>query len=149
VEPMPRARKALLEAYDRLHKVVLDAVRGDEVCRRLMTLPGVGPVVALAFKTAVDVPARFQRSRTVGAHFGPTPRTYQSGETGRNGRISKIGDEAVRAALFEAANVLMTRVSPWLSLKAWAARLTQLSGARKACGRPGPSLGPVDCGAYQ
>lgn len=70
VQPMLRARAALLAAFTELHKMMLDAVRADPVCRRLMTVPGVGPVTALSFRATVDVPARFARSRSLGAHFG-------------------------------------------------------------------------------
>ena len=113
VEPMLRARAALLAGFDRLHRMVLDAVRGDAVCRRLMTVPGVGPVTALTFRATVDVPARFARSRAVGAHFGLTPRKWQSGEIDRMGRISRCGDEMMRTALYEAANALLTRTRRW------------------------------------
>jgi transposase len=102
VEPLLAVRAVLIEEHNRLHKLLLDQVRED--CQRLMTAPGGGPVVALSFKTAIDAPARFARSRTVGAYLGLTPRRYQSGEIDRTGRISKIGDRAVRTALFEAAS---------------------------------------------
>ena len=132
VEPLLAVRAVLIEQHNRLHKLVLEQVREDTVCRRLMTVPGVGPVVALSFKTAIDAPARFARSRSVGAYLGLTPRRYQSGEIDRTGRISKIGDRAVRTALFEAASVLLTRTTRWSKLKAWAVRLAQRSGAKTA-----------------
>ncbi|CAN7692028.1 transposase [Rhizobium sp. LjRoot258] len=62
-----------------------------------MSVPGVGYVTALSFKAAVDDPARFKSSRTVGAHFGLTPRRFQSGEKDNPGRISHAGDADVRA----------------------------------------------------
>jgi transposase len=74
-----------------------------------MTAPGVGAIVALTFVAAVDDPARFRSSKAVGAHFGLTPKKYQSGETDITGRISKIGDASVRTVLDEAANVILTR----------------------------------------
>jgi transposase len=79
--------------------MVLDQVRGDRLCRRLMTVPGVGPVVALTFRATVDQPQRFVRSKMVGAHFGLVPRRFQSGETDYDGRISKCGDAMMRTAL--------------------------------------------------
>jgi transposase len=79
IQVMLDVRRALLEGYDRLHRVLLQVVQHDPVCRRLMTVPGVGPVVALSFKVGVDDPHRFTRSRTVGAHFGLTPKRHQSG----------------------------------------------------------------------
>jgi transposase len=81
VEPMLRAREALRAEYQVLHRAVLTTVREDATCRRLMGVPGVGPLVAITFTSAVDDPARFQRSWAVGAHFGLTPKKYQSGET--------------------------------------------------------------------
>ena len=131
-EPLLAVRAVLLKEHQRLHKMVLQTVRTDDVCRRFMTVPEVGPIAALSFKTAIDAPARFRRSRTVGAYLGMTPRRYQSGEVDRSGRISKIGDPAVRAVLFEAASALLTRVTRWCSLKAWGMRIARRSGAKTA-----------------
>ncbi len=97
-----------------------------------MTVPGVGAVVAITFTSAVDDPARFRRSKDVGAHFGLTPRKYQSGETERTGRITKGGDAMVRSMLFEAANAMLTRVARFSSLKAWAVRIAGRHGMAKA-----------------
>ena len=109
VKPVLRARAALLAEYVRLHRMMLEAVRADPVCRRLMTVPGAGPVTALTFRASVDVPSRFARSRSVGAHFGLAPRKWLSGEVDRTGRISRCGDAMMRAALYEAANALLGR----------------------------------------
>jgi transposase len=95
----------LREQFVILHGRLLAIVRDDEVCRRLMTIPGVGPVVALTYRATVDVPARFQNSKAVGAVFGLTPSKYQSGEINRSGRISRCGDEMMRMMLYEAAQV--------------------------------------------
>lgn len=116
--PLLLVRATLLCQRERLHRLVVTATRGDAVCRRLTTLPGVGPATALTFCSAVDDPARFSRSRAVGAHFGPMPRRYQSGETDRVGQIGKQGDGMARQALCDAANVPLTRTSRWSSLKA-------------------------------
>lgn len=132
VQPMLRVREVLIEQYEILHRRLLKMVRKDEICRRLMTAPSVGPVVAAVYRTGVDVPERFVRSHSVGAHFGMTPRRYASGEVDRNGRISKCGDPLVRTALFEAANVLLTRVKGWCALKAWGLRLAKRAGMQKA-----------------
>ena len=102
---MLAARAALQTEYTRLHKSMLTIVRGDEVCRRLMTTPGVGPLVAITFKTAVDDPTRIRKSKAVGALFGLTPRKYQSGETDVTGGITRVGDEMVRTALYEATTL--------------------------------------------
>ena len=90
-----------------LHRRLLAIVRDDAVCRRLMTIPGVGPVVALTFRATVDVPARFRNSKAVGAVLGLTPCKYQSGESERTGAISKCGDEMMRVMLYEAAQILL------------------------------------------
>jgi transposase len=117
VGPLLRARAVLRAEYATLHVELLEAVRADEVCRRLMTIPGVGPVVAMTFRSAIDRPERFGHSKAVGAHFGLVPRKYQSGEIDRTGRISKVGDAMVRTALFEAAHVMLTRAVRFSALK--------------------------------
>jgi transposase len=92
--------EAMTQEVNRLTKRVLDEVRGEPTCRRLMTVPGVGPLTALAFRATIDQPDRFRRSRDVGAHLGLTPQRYQSGETDIQGRISRCGDELARTALY-------------------------------------------------
>ena len=131
-EPMLRARAALRAEYAAVHREVLRIVRLDADCRRMMTVPGVGAIVAVTFKAAVDDPGRFQRSRDVGAHFGLTPKRYQSGEVDRSGHISKTGDAQVRTALFEAAHVLLLRVQRFSALKAWALRIARTRGLKRA-----------------
>ena len=101
----------------RLHRRLLAIVRDDDICRRLMTTPGVGPVVALTYRATVDVPARFRNSKAVGAVFGLTPSKHQSGEIDRMGGISKCGDAMMRTVLFEAAQSLLTRTIKWSWLK--------------------------------
>jgi len=132
IEPLLIARAALKDQLAVLHRQVLQAVRHDHVCRLLMTAPGVGPVVALTFKSAIDEPARFARSKAVGVHFGLTPRKHQSGESDRSGPITKMGDELVRTALYEAASTLLHRVQRWSWLKAWAVRVARRRGAKRA-----------------
>jgi len=131
-EPLLRVRAALGAEYRALHRHLLAAVRQDQVCGRLMTVPGVGAVVAMTFRSAIDQPGRFAKSKAVGAHFGLTPKKYQSGEIDRTGRISKVGDAMVRTALFEAANVMLTRAVRFSTLKAWALRVAGRHGAKKA-----------------
>ena len=132
IEPMLRAREALRAEYHALHREVLAIVRQDTTCRRLMTVPGVGALVAITFTSAVDEPGRFTRSRTVGAHFGLTPKKYQSGETDVTGGISKVGDAMVRSALYEAANVMLTRASRFSTLKRWAIEVGKRRGMKRA-----------------
>ncbi len=115
-----------------MHRRLLAIVRKHEVCCRLMTVPGVGAVVALTFVAALDDPARFRRSKDVGAHFGLTPKRYQSGETDVTGGITRVGDASVRVALYEAANVLLTRVARFSSLKRWGMEVAKRRGARRA-----------------
>ena len=101
------ARRVLREKFARkLHRKVLLLARDNEVCQRLMTIPGVGPVVSLAFISTVDVPARFRNSKAVGPSLGLTPVLNQSGESHRVEQISLCGDEAMRALLYEAAQVM-------------------------------------------
>ncbi|CAA0102998.1 MULTISPECIES: IS110 family transposase [Alphaproteobacteria] len=126
------ARRSLREQFGRLDDLLVRLARDDTVSRRFMTVPGVGPLVALIFRATVDVPSRFTRSRTVGAHFGLTPRKHQSGEVDRTGRISRWGDAMTRSALYEAAQVLLTRVKRWSTLKAWAAQVSRRRGHKKA-----------------
>ena len=115
-----------------LHRRLLAIVRDDEVCRRLMTVPGVGPVVALTYRVTVDVPARFRHSKSVGAVSGLTCSKYQSGEINRTGAISKCGDEMMRMMLYEAAQVMLTRTNKWSWLKAWAMKIARRRGMKKA-----------------
>ena len=136
-----RVRREVLDRLDELHRLVLAAVKADPVCRLLMTVPGVGPVTALAFRTAVEDPARFAKSQLVGAHFGLTPRKYASGETDRNGGITKCGDRMVRMLLSEAANVLLTRVSRWSWLKRWGLEVARRRGKLPRPGRRGAASG--------
>ena len=112
--------------------MLLRIVRDDPVCRRFMTVPGVAAVVAVTYKTAVDDPTRFGKSKELGPYFGLTPSKYQSGEVDWTGRISKVGDAMVRTALYEAANVILNRVTRFSTLKAWALRVVQLRGVKRA-----------------
>ena len=132
VEPLLVVRRVLREQIAILHRRLLDIVRDDEVCRRLMTIPGVGPVVALTFRATVDVPARFRNSRAVGAVLGLTPCRHQSGESDRTGAISKCGDEMMRVMLYEAAQILLVRSTRWSWLKAWAMQIARRRGLKKA-----------------
>ena len=129
---MLQARSSLRVEHGKLHRMLLGIVRDDATCRRLMTVPGVGPVVAVTYKTAIDDPTRFRRSKDLGPYFGLTPSKYQSGEVDGTGRISKVGDAMVRTALFEAANVMLSRVTRFSALKAWALRVAKLRGLKRA-----------------
>lgn len=129
---MLAARAALEAEFKRLHRELLALVRADPVCRQLMSVPGVGAIVAITFKSGVDDPTRFRRSRDVGPHFGLTPKKYQSGELDVTGSISKVGDRMVRTALYEAASVMLTRTVRFSALKAWAMAVAKRRGMKKA-----------------
>ena len=132
VEPLLRARFAMREQYAILHRQLLRTARADEVCRRLMTIPGVGALAAVTFRTTIDDPKRFRRSRDVGAHLGLTPRKYASGETDRNGSITRMGDANTRAVLYQAGLALLTRSQKWSKLKAWGVAVARRRGMRRA-----------------
>ncbi len=132
VEPLLKAREAVGRQIADLDRKVMRLARNDAQVRRFMTAPGVGPITALCFLATVDDPTRFKRSRSVGAYVGLTTRRYASGEIDWTGRISKCGHKMLRSYLYEAANVLLTRVVKWSTLKAWGVRLAKRSGLRKA-----------------
>jgi transposase len=131
-EALLKARGVLEQELRLFERRVRTMARDDERSRRLMTTPGVGALVALTFVAGIDEAGRFQSSRMVGAHFGLTPRKYQSGETDYTGRISKIGDVSVRTALYEAANVILSRPIRGSDLKTWALGVARRAGPRKA-----------------
>jgi len=132
VEPLLIVRQVIREQVDILHRRLLAIVRDDDVCRRLMTVPGVGPVVALTYRATIDVPARFRNSKAVGAVFGLTPAKYQSGQNDRTGAISRCGDEMMRMVLYEAAQSMLARSAKWSWLKAWAMKIARHRGMKKA-----------------
>lgn len=129
---MLKARAALWDEFTRLHREMLKITRVDPVCHRLMSVPGVGALVALTYRSAIDDPERFSKSRTVGAYFGLTPGKYQSGETDRDGVITRVGDSMVRTALYEAAHIMLTRASRFSALKGWATGVAKRRGMKRA-----------------
>jgi len=126
------ARAAVLGAIVAIDADIRRMVRASEACRRLMAIPGVGQLTALAFTAAIDDPGRFRRSRDIGAYLGLVPRRYQSGEVDYTGSISKCGDRRVRTLLYEAANVMLTRYKGPLKLKDWAFAIAKRSTMREA-----------------
>jgi len=129
----------LLEVWSQLRRQIavltarVRARAGASVtCRRLMTMPGVGPLTALAFQSVLDDPARFKHSASVGAYVGLTPRSYASGQIDRMGRISRCGDALMRSYLYEAANIMLTRSRSSNPLRSWAAKLAKRAGYKKA-----------------
>jgi transposase len=132
-EGLLAVRVALRRELGRFEKQVRTMARCDSRAWLLMSVPGVGAIVSLTFASAIDNPARFKSSKQVGAYLGLTPTKYQSGETDIDGRISKIGDAWVRAALYEAANIILTKpLKGCTALKSWAMKLARRSGMKKA-----------------
>jgi transposase len=131
-EAMLSAHEVLLREFNGFEKRLRTMARTDARTRLLMSAPGVGPIVALTYVSAIDDPARFKSSKAVGAHFGLTPKKYQSGATDFSGRISKIGDASVRTALYEAAHVMLVRTVKGSGLKSWAMKLARRAGMKKA-----------------
>jgi transposase len=133
MDVMLRARAALWAEYLQLHKLVVQIVMDNELCRRFMAIPGVGPITALTFATAIDDPARFRRSRDVAAYFGLTSKRWQSGTSiDVKGRISKAGDPDVRGALYEAASSMLTRFKGQDRVKTWGLKLVKAKSHNKA-----------------
>jgi len=130
---MLAVRATLRREFNGFERRLRTLARSDTRARLLMSTPGVGTIVALTYAAAIDDPSRFKSSKTVGAHFGLTPTKYQSGETDRTGRISKIGDGAVRAALYESAHIILTKpIKGCTDLKSWAMRIAKRAGMNKA-----------------
>ncbi len=132
-EPLLSTVEALKREIARLDEAVVARAQASPACQVLMSVPGVGPVTALAFAATIDDPSRFAKSRTVGAYLGLTTRRFQSGEMDYSGRISKMGDAMLRSLLYEAANSLLTVVRKAHPLKDWARRIKRRKGHKKAC----------------
>ena len=132
VRPMLEAWRKLREQIAAFDKAVRALAKASPTCRLLMSVPGIGVVSVLAYVSTVEDPARFARSRSVGAHMGLTPRQYQSGEVDRSGKISRCGDTLARTLMYEAAVVILTRVKRASSLKDWAQAIARRSGVGKA-----------------
>jgi transposase len=133
IEPLLSSVEALKREIERLDKAVVARAQAAPACRLLMSVPGVGPVTALAFVATIDDPTRFAKSRAVGAYLGLTTRRFQSGEMDYSGRISKMGDAMPRSLLYEAANSMLTVVRKAHPLKDWARRVRKRSSHKKAC----------------
>lgn len=132
VEPLLSVVAMMTDEAERLSRRVVEEVRQEPICRRLMTVPGVGAITALAFRATIDQPGRFRHSRDVGAHLGLTPSRYQSGETDVQGHISRCGDEMARTALYEAAHSLLIRCTKWSTLRAWGMQVAKRRGMARA-----------------
>ena len=125
-------RPEVAREFKGFEKRVRTMARHNEQARLLMSTTGVGAVISLTYVAAIDDPARFENSKVVGAHYGMTPKKYQSGETEYDGRISKIGDASVRMALWQAAHVILTRPVKGSALKSWGLSIAKRRGMAKA-----------------
>jgi transposase len=132
VIPLLKTREVIERQIADLDRKVLRLARNNALVRRFMTVPGVGPITALCYLATIDDATRFKKSRSVGAYAGLTTRRYRSGEIDWTGRISKCGDAMLRTYLYEAANVLLTRIAKWSALKSWGMRIAKRSSLRKA-----------------
>lgn len=126
------AHEVLCVAAADLEKALKALARTSSTAHRVMTIPGVGPIVSLSFIALVDDPTRFRKVSDVGAFLGLTPRRHQSGEMDWSGRVSKCGDATMRGLLFEAASCVIRQVKRFSALKSWAVRLAGRRGFRKA-----------------
>jgi transposase len=131
VEALLSAWLAINSQIGILSRRLITIARADQIVKRLMTAPGVGVLVGLAYISVIDDPKRFAKSSSVGAYIGLTPRRFQSGEDDYTGHISRCGDKLLRSYLFEAAGIILNRVTKWSALKAWGTRLASGSEPRK------------------
>ncbi|MCS5597043.1 MAG: IS110 family transposase [Alphaproteobacteria bacterium] len=132
IEPLLIIRDQMIRQFEKLDKLIMNLAKDDPVCQRFMSIPGVGPLTSLSFKTAIDQPERFKKSKNVGVHLGLTPRKYASGEVDYNGRITKCGDNTARANLYTAAQIILTKATNAGSLRSWGLRIAERSSRQKA-----------------
>jgi transposase len=133
----------ILEKVDSLTSRIEKLASNDEDVKLLKTIPGVGTLTALSFKVYVGDPSRFKTSKAVGAYFGMTPRQYSSGETHRQGRVSKRDSSEMRFLLNEAASVMLYRTKSWCKEKAWGLKLKKKKGHKKATMAVGRKLSTI------
>lgn len=132
ISALVESLETIEESLTKLDKILSSLGRKDEDCQRLMTIPGVGAVTAMTYKATLEDPNRFERSETVGAYMGLTPRQYASGEIDRHGSISKMGPQECRTMLYEAALSLLVHCKEKSKLKAWGLKLVKKKGMKKA-----------------
>jgi len=130
--PLLEAWRAVRLRATELTRQLIACARQSRACRILMSVPGIGALTATCFATAIEDPANFSRSRSVGAWLGLTTRRYQSGEVDYDGHISRRGDAYLRGLLYEAATVILTRSSAESALRTWGLRLREKTGFKRA-----------------
>lgn len=143
IESLLNCYEKLCEEIKKLEIKIEELAREDEDIKRLRTVPGVGLITAMTYKTEIDDPHRFKKSRDVGAYFGMTPRQYSSGESKKQGRVSKCGSSEVRTLLTEAGLVCLTRTKKWSKVKAWGLKIMRRHGAKKAAVATGRKLAVI------
>jgi transposase len=143
IESLLLCYERLVEELKKLTRTVESIAKQDEDATRLMTIPGVGPITAVSYKMSIGDPKRFKNSKAVGAYLGMTPRQYSSGETVKQGRISKCGSGEMRFLLMEAGLILLTRSRKWSKLKAWGLKVLRKHGTKKAAMAVGRKLAVI------
>ncbi len=133
----------LVKEIEKIDKKMLQLVSQDKEVRQLMSVPGIGPVTALTYKTEIFDPTRFKDSKSVGAYLGMTPTQYASGDVQRQGKISKCGSNELRSLLVEAGVVILTRSKKWSKLKAWGLKIMRKKGLKKAALAVGRKLAVI------
>ena len=143
IEQLLCVLKDLLEAIKNFDREITKQVKEYPQAQLLMTIPGVGPITSLRFLAEIGNASRFSRSKSVGAYVGMTPRQYSSGETQKQGRISKCGPKELRCLLMEVGVVILTRTKSWSKLKAWGLKLLRKHGIKKASTAVGRKLAVI------
>jgi len=143
IEGMIMSYEVMNEEIKKMDKRLNEMCKKDKEVQRLMTIPGVGMVVAMTYRADMGDPTRFEKSESVGAYYGMTPRQYSSGETVKLGRISKCGSKEVRTLLTEAAIVMLTRSKTWSPLKIWGLKIMKKHGFKKAALAVGRKLAVI------
>lgn len=138
-ESIQKAIEGLLKSYEEVCRNIENAnselemlCKKDPVIELFEGIPGIGTITALTFKSVIDNPYRFKNPRDIGAYLGLTPNQYSSGDTVRQGKISKCGSSELRMLLVECATVILTRTKGWTKLKAWGLKIMKRSGLKKA-----------------
>lgn len=132
IQPLLDSWVSLRQDVAKLTKHLKKLARQDATCSLLMTVPGVGPLVATTYVATIDDPGRFSRSDQIAAYAGLVPSVYQSGDVDQRGRITKEGDRLLRYLLVEASHVLLNITHGTCALKRWGKRLEKRKGAAKA-----------------
>jgi transposase len=143
IEVLLNCYEHLLKEIGAITQRIEEISQTNEEIKRLMTIPGVGLITAMSYRIEIDDPKRFKNARAVGAYLGMTPRQYSSGETIRQGKISRCGSKEVRFLLTEAATVMLARSKKWSKLKAWGLKVQRKHGFKKGSVAVGRKLAVI------